>query len=106
MRRRGQKSYYDKHNLSRYVSKRNSKIKRFFRSFWRWILLVFVAVIVGYAIVTFGFQTVTVVGPSMNPTLADSQVVLVNKIVYKVSDVKRYDVIAYSRVDGDGYYDI
>ena len=61
MRRRGQKSYYDKHNLSRYVSKRNSKIKRFFRSFWRWILLVFVAVIVGYAIVTFGFQTVTVV---------------------------------------------
>jgi len=67
---------------------------------------VFVAVIVGYAIVTFGFQTVTVVGPSMNPTLADSQVVLVNKIVYKVSDVKRYDVIAYSRVDGDGYYDI
>ena len=106
MRRRGQKSYYDKHNLSRYVSKRNSKIKRFFRSFWRWILLVFVAVIVGYAIVTFGFQTVTVVGPSMNPTLADSQVVLVNKIVYKVSDVKRYDGIAYSRVDGDGYYDI
>ena len=64
----------------------------------------FVAVIVGYAIVTFGFQTVTVVGPSMNPTLADSQVVLVNKIVYKVADVKRYDVIAYSRGDGDGYY--
>ena len=47
----------------------------------------FVAVIVGYAIVTFGFQTVTVVGPSMNPTLADSQVVLGNKIVYKVFDV-------------------
>ena len=106
LRRRGQKSYYDKHNLSRHVSKRNSKIKRFFRSFWQWILLVFVAVIVGYAVVTFGFQTVTVVGPSMNPTLSDSQVVMVNKLAYKVSDVKRYDVIAYSRVDGDGYYDI
>lgn len=106
LRRRGQKSYYDKHNLSRHVSKRNSKIKRFFQSFWQWILLVFVAVIVGYAVVTFGFQTVTVVGPSMNPTLSDSQVVMVNKLAYKVSDVKRYDVIAYSRVDGDGYYDI
>ena len=106
LRRRGQKSYYDKHNLSRHVSKRNSKIKRFFRSFWQWILLVFVAVIVGYAVVTFGFQTVTVVGPSMSPTLSDSQVVMVNKLAYKVSDVKRYDVIAYSRVDGDGYYDI
>ncbi len=106
MRRRGQKSYYDKHNLSRHVSKRNSKIKRFLRSFWRWLLLVFIAMIVGYAFVTFGFQTVTVVGPSMNPTLSDSQVVLVNKIVYKVSDVKRYDVIAYSRVKGGAYYEI
>ena len=106
LRRRGQKSYYDKHNLSRHVSKRNSKIKRFLRSFWRWLLLVFIAMIVGYAFVTFGFQTVTVVGPSMNPTLSDSQVVLVNKIVYKVSDVKRYDVIAYSRVKGGAYYEI
>ena len=106
MRRRGQKSYYDKHNLSRHVSKRNSKIKRFLRSFWRWLLLVFIAMIVGYAFVTFGFQTVTGVGPSMNPTLSDSQVVLVNKIVYKVSDVKRYDVIAYSRVKGGAYYEI
>lgn len=106
MRRRGQKSYYDKHNLSRHASKRNSKMRRFFRSFWRWILLVFIAGIVGYAFVTFGFQTVTVVGPSMNPTLADSQVVLVNKIIYNISDIKRYDVIAFSRVQGDGYYDI
>lgn len=106
MRRRGQKSYYDKHNLSRHVSKRNSKIKRFFRGFSRWILLVFIAIIFGYAFVTFGFQTVTVVGPSMNPTLSDSQVVLVNKMVYRFSDVKRYDVIAFSRVKEDGYFDI
>ena len=106
MRRRGQKSYYDKHNLSRHVSKRNSKIKRFFRGFSRWILLVFIAIIFGYAFVTFGFQTVTVVGPSMNPTLSDSQVVLVNKIIYRFSDVKRYDVIAFSRVKEDGYFDI
>lgn len=106
MRRRGQKSYYDKHNLSRHVSKRNSKVKRFFRGFSRWILLVFIAIIFGYAFVTFGFQTVTVVGPSMNPTLSDSQVVLVNKIVYRFSDVKRYDVIAFSRVKEDGYFDI
>lgn len=106
LRRRGQKSYYDKHNLSGHASKRNSKMRRFFRSFWRWILLVFIAGIVGYAFVTFGFQTVTVVGPSMNPTLADSQVVLVNKIIYNISDIKRYDVIAFSRVQGDGYYDI
>ncbi len=107
MGHRASKSYYDKHNLSRYVSKRNSKIKRFFRSFGKWILLVFIAIIFGYAVITFGFQTVTVVGPSMNPTLEDSQVVFVNKIVYRFSDIKRYDVIAFSKVgDENQYYDI
>lgn len=106
MGRRPQKSYYDKHTLSRYVSKKNSKLKRFFRGFWQWILLVFIAVILGYACVTFGGQTVTVVGPSMSPTLKDEQVVFVNKLVYRFSDVNRYDVIAFSRVQEDGYYDI
>lgn len=106
MKHRGQKSYYDKHNLSRHASKRNSKVKRFFRGFSRWILLIFVAIIFGYAFVTFCFQTVTVVGPSMNPTFSDSQVVLINKMIYNFSDVKRYDVIAYSRVNEDGYFDI
>ena len=105
MKHRGQKSYYDKHNLSRHASKRNSKVKRFFRGFSRWILLIFVAIIFGYAFVTFCFQTVTVVGPSMNPTFSDSQVVLINKMIYNFSDVKRYDVIAYSRVNEDGYFD-
>ena len=47
MGHRASKSYYDKHNLSRYVSKRNSKIKRFFKSFGKWILLVFIAIIFG-----------------------------------------------------------
>lgn len=104
MAHRAQKSYYDKHNLSMHVSKRNSKVKQFFRGFWRWFLLVFIAAIFGYAFVTFGFQTVTVVGPSMNPTLQDSQVVLVNKMIYRVSDVKRYDVIAFSKVGEENYY--
>ena len=66
----------------------------------------FVAVIVGYAFVTFCFQTVTVVGPSMQPTLLDSQVVVVNKLCYRFSDIKRYDVVAFSNVNSDGYYDI
>lgn len=101
-----QKSYYDRHNLSRHAAKKRTRLNRVFQASMRWVLLVFVAVIVGYAFVTFCFQTVTVVGPSMQPTLSDSQVVVVNKLCYRFSDIKRYDVVAFSKVNSDGYYDI
>ena len=32
-------------------------------------------------------------GASMNDTLEDGQIVLVNKIVYKVNDIKRFDIV-------------
>lgn len=74
----------------------------FVREFLNWVLLIFVAAIVGYAIVTFIFQSVTVVGPSMNDTLKDGQIVIVNKL----AKIERYDIIAYSQVEDDSYYEI
>jgi len=73
---------------------------------FQWFIIVFSGAIFGYAIITFGFQTVTVVGPSMNKTLEDGEVVIVNKLTYKISDVERYDVVAYSLIENDSYYDI
>jgi len=76
------------------------------REIFNWFLLILIAAITGYAIVTFLFQTVTVVGPSMGNTLKDGEVVIVNKITYKFNDIERYDIIAYSEVDKKSYYDI
>lgn len=80
------------------------------RKFWReilnWLLTVLIAAIAGYAFVTFIFQTVTVVGPSMRDTLSDGQVVAVNKFIYKFHDIERYDIVAYSQVKMDSYYEI
>ncbi len=73
---------------------------------FQWFIIVLSAAILGYALITFVFQTVTVIGPSMNPTLEDGEVVIINKFVYNISDVKRYDVIAYSLIEEDGYFDI
>ncbi len=73
---------------------------------FQWFIIVLSGAIFGYAVITFGFQTVTVVGPSMNKTLEDGEVVIVNKLTYKISDIERYDVIAYSLIENDGYYDI
>lgn len=73
---------------------------------FQWFIVILSGAIFGYTIITFGFQTITVVGPSMNKTLEDGEVVIVNKFTYKISDVERYDVIAYSLIETDGYFDI
>lgn len=93
---------------------RDKKLKRpskkeknkLLREFFNWFILLLVAVITGYAVIAFLFQTVTVVGPSMNNTLKDGDVVIVNKLNYKYKDVERFDVIAFSLVENNGYYDI
>lgn len=73
---------------------------------FQWFIIVLSGAIFGYALITFVFQTVTVVGPSMNPTLEDGEVVIVNKLVYNISEVERYDVVAYSLIEEDSYFDI
>lgn len=80
--------------------------RKIFSGILHWFVLILVAAILGYAFVTFGFQTVTVVGPSMSDTLQDGQVVIVNKFVYNFHDVERYDIIAYSQVGQNEYYEI
>ncbi len=79
---------------------------RIFKGIFNWIILVLVAIVTGYAFVMFGFQTINVVGPSMNDTLKDGQVVVVNKLSYKFGSVERYDIVAFSLVENDDYYDI
>ena len=85
---------------------KESKIKRFSRAVFGWFLVVLIAMIAGYAFVTFFFQTVNIVGPSMSPTLKDGQVAVVNKIKYKVKDIERYDIVVYKKVESDSYYDV
>lgn len=41
----------------------------------------------------FIFDPIRVDGPSMNTTLQDGEIVILNKIHYRKSDIKRYDVV-------------
>ncbi len=87
-------------------SKLSETKEKLLNIFFQWFIIILSGAIFGYALITFGGQTIKVIGPSMNPTLEDGEVVIVNKLVYKLSDVKRYDVIAYSLIENDGYFDI
>lgn len=53
-------------------------------------LLIIVAVVL---IRVFVFDPVRVDGPSMNNTLLDGQVLILNKIGYKKTEIKRYDIV-------------
>lgn len=77
------------------------------KTIFGWLVTVLAAAVVGYAFVTFGFQKIYMVGPSMCPTLEDGQEYTANRLVYLLGSPQRYDIVAYSMVeDQDSYYTI
>ena len=97
-RRRRYRSSYDRDTFD---------LKMFFSEVGQWIIAILVTVIFAYSIVTFGVQTVTMIGQSMNPVLNDKDVLLLNKCVYRFSEPKRYDIIAFKLKEEPGsYYNI
>ena len=68
---------------------------------------ILIAVVLGYGMVSYCFQSVYVVGDSMNPVCTNQEKVTVNKLCYLLSSPDRYDIVAYRSVDTpDAYYDI
>ncbi len=87
--------------------RRERSIGKAIRAILRWLLAVIVAAVFGYALISFCFQTVYVVGNSMSPVMQNEDRVIVNKICYLISSPDRYDIVAYRSVDSsDEYYDI
>ncbi len=69
------------------------------KPFWRDILemvIYFAAVfLLAFLIVTFVGQRTVVEGSSMSPTLSDGDNLIVDKITYRFSDPKRFDVVVF-----------
>lgn len=80
--------------------------KKIIREVMNWFLVVFIAAVLGYGLITFGVQSVHVNGPSMEGTLYHDDVVLLNKMAYRFHNVERYDVVAIKEMGNNGYYDI
>src|SRR6185436_7484153 len=58
-----------------------------------WLKTLFSAAVYATLIVTFGFQVARVEGQSMAPTLADQDRLIVNKLVYRISEPRRGDIV-------------
>ena len=73
------------------------------------ITLIEIAIVVfaAYAITHYGLEKMSVSGDYMNPTLKDGDEVLVNKMSYIISSIKRNDVVVIKQEgSGHSYYSV
>jgi len=66
-------------------------IKEFFKDTFGYIIYIIIILLVAIYIV--GLQQV--VGPSMSPTLENGDILILDKVTYKIFDIKRNDIIAF-----------
>lgn len=97
-RRRRYRSSYDRDAFD---------MKDFLSEVGQWAISILVVVILAYSIVTFGMQSVTMIGQSMEPALSNQDIVLIDKRAYTFKDPKRYDIVAFKlKDDTESYFNI
>lgn len=73
----------------------------------KWIGEIAIVILLAFLVVQFVGQTLTVRGESLEDTFMDGDVVLVNKLLYKVSEPKRFDMVAFrTEHSSDNHYSI
>lgn len=65
------------------------------------ILSYIIIIIIVVLIRIFIFDPVRVDGPSMDGTLSDGQILILNKLTYRKDEIKRYDIVVIKRSNGD-----
>lgn len=97
-RRRRYRSSYDREEFD---------MKDFMSEVGQWAIMILVVVILAYSIVTFGMQSVTMIGQSMDPALNNQDIVLINKQAYTFKNPQRYDIVAFKlKDDTESYFNI
>lgn len=71
------------------------------------LIEIVIVVFAAYAITHYGLEKMSVSGDYMNPTLKDGDEVLVNKMSYIISSIKRNDVVVIKQEgSGHSYYSV
>lgn len=82
-------------------------VKKIIKGIIIWLLLIVLTITASYFITTNIFVKTAVAGVSMEPTLMEGQVVIVNKIEYYLKSPRRNDVIVYKQSNREhSYYEI
>lgn len=76
----------------------DNKTFKIIKEIMSYVLIIVVVILIRIFI----FDPVKVDGASMDTTLQDGEIVIVNKLKYRKSDIERYDVVVIKIEDGDG----
>ncbi len=68
---------------------KKERIKKIFKELYPYVIVVIVVILIR----TFVITPALVDGESMEPTLDDSDLIVLNKLDYKLNDIKRFDVV-------------
>jgi len=72
-------------------------MKKMIKELIPYVVIVIVVILVRSFLIT----PVIVRGDSMDETLHDGEILLLNKITYKLDDIKRYDIVVVKDLDND-----
>lgn len=75
----------------------DEKVKGILKTILTYVLIVFAVIIIRI----FFIDPVRVDGKSMNTTLANGEIMILNKIAYRTGDIKRFDIVV---IDEDDKY--
>lgn len=72
--------------------------------FRRWFYYLLIVVILAGGVVRFAVQRVDFYGNSMNPTFVEGDVLLVEKLSVRFTDIRRFDVVVFRYLYQDDQY--
>lgn len=82
-------------------------IKKIAKEVAIWAALIVLVITLAYFFVAYAIERTTVIGDSMNTTLADKDKLIINKFVYHFTDPKRFDIIVFKQNGKEhSYYNI
>ncbi len=80
-----------------------NEAETFSKYFFRFVLIIVAAIVTARAVNSFLIQETVVIGSSMSPTLENSDKLLLDKLQYRNSPPKRFDIIVFSYNTGALY---
>lgn len=87
--------------------KKHARQKKIIIRILIWIVEIVAVIGLAYIIVNVALEKTTVLGDSMQITLQADEKIMINKLAYRFSDPKRYDIIVFKQSgDEHNYYNI
>ena len=69
-----------------------------------WIVEIILVILFAYFVTSYGLEKTTVVGTSMEQTLVNGDKLIINKMVYRFTSPKRFDIIVFKNSGKENNY--